>query len=94
MDNRFRRLPPRIEPRYETRDVSGPPQWPEVQETNWLTPAGEVAGFERLASAVARSSDRTGSNSVRQRRHGRALVILYIALAVGTVAAGIVLRAL
>ncbi|MGN9807388.1 hypothetical protein [Micromonospora sp. L32] len=92
MDNRFRRLPPRIEPRYETHDVSNPPPLPEVEETSWLTPAGEVAGFERLASAVARNSDRTGSEPVRQRRRGRALVIFYIALTLGIIAVGFVLR--
>ncbi|MET8834574.1 hypothetical protein ABZV78_11740 [Micromonospora sp. NPDC004540] len=91
MDNRFRHLPPRIEPRYETHDVSGPPPLPEVEETSWLTPAGEVAAFEQLASAVARNSDRTGSEPVRQRRRGRALVILSIALALGTIAVGFVL---
>ncbi|MFC8617243.1 hypothetical protein ACFT9M_12600 [Micromonospora purpureochromogenes] len=93
MDNRFRRMPPRIEPRYVTHVVSKPPPLPEVEETSWLTPAGEVAGFERLASAVARNSDRTGSEPVRQRRRGKALVILYIALSLGTIAVGFVLRA-
>ncbi|WP_446217304.1 hypothetical protein [Micromonospora sp. IBHARD004] len=92
MDNRFRRLPPRIEPRYQTHDVSDPPPLPEVGETSWLTPAGEIAGFERLASAVARNSDRTGSNAVKQRRRGRVLVILYIALSLGIVAVGFVLH--
>ncbi|MGW3607666.1 hypothetical protein [Micromonospora sp. NPDC005161] len=93
MDNRFRRLPPRIEPLYETQDVSGPPPLPHVEETSWLTPAGEVAGFEQLSSAVARGSERTGSEPVRQRRRGRALVILYIVLVLGTIAVGFVLRA-
>ncbi|MEV4656673.1 hypothetical protein [Micromonospora sp. NPDC049301] len=93
MDNRFRRLPPRIEPLYETQDVSGPPPLPEVEETSWLTPAGEVAGFERLGAAVARNSERAGSDPVRQLRRGRALVILYIVLTLGIIAVGFVLGA-
>ncbi|MEH1164793.1 hypothetical protein V6V47_05335 [Micromonospora sp. CPCC 205539] len=68
MDNRFRRLPPRIKPLYETHDVIPPPPLSEVNEASWLTPAGEVAGFEQLASAVARNSERTGSTIGQQRR--------------------------
>ncbi|MGV9809999.1 hypothetical protein [Micromonospora chersina] len=93
MENRFRRLPPRIEPRYETHQVSDPPPLPEVGETNWLTPAGEVAAFEGLAAAVARNSDRAGPNAVRQRRRGRALVHLYLAMGLGVSAVGIVVNA-
>jgi hypothetical protein len=54
MDNRFRKLPPRIEPRYETQEVSDPPPLPDVPQTNWLSPAGGVAGYEQLATAMAR----------------------------------------
>jgi hypothetical protein len=55
MENRFRQLPPRIEPRYETQDVSGQPPLPEVPETIGLTVAGQVADLERLAGALARA---------------------------------------
>ena len=37
MRNRFRRLPSRIEPLYETVDVTPPRPLPDVRETNWLT---------------------------------------------------------
>ncbi|MGN9811790.1 hypothetical protein ACTMSW_20820 [Micromonospora sp. BQ11] len=52
MDDRFRKLPPRIEPTYETEDVSNRPPTPEVRETNPWSPAGEVAGYKRFTDGV------------------------------------------
>jgi hypothetical protein len=86
MDNRFRRLPPRIEPRYETQDVSDPPPLPEVEETNWLTPAGEVAAYEQMAKAIARDPDRPLVHLGRRRR---VLVAICGALVLGMLAAAV-----
>jgi hypothetical protein len=85
MENRFRRLPPRIEPRYETQDVSPPPPLPQVRETVSFTPAGQVAGFERLADAAASA---TGRRPVPRRLPllftlAVVLVALLLAIAVG-----------
>jgi hypothetical protein len=85
MNNRSRKLPPRIEPRYETHDVSDPPPLPEVRETIWLTPAGGVAGYEQLASAIAR-------HPAQHRRRRWVLVALFGALAVGMVAVAVMSR--
>ncbi|WP_446217052.1 hypothetical protein [Micromonospora sp. IBHARD004] len=94
MDNRFRKLPPRIEPRYETHDVSDPPPLPDVPQTIGLTPAGQVADLERLAIAIARQPGRTGpAPLVRDpAQHGRrrwVLVALFGALALGMVAVAV-----
>ena len=80
MVNRFRKLPPRIHPRYETQPVSDPPLSPEVQPTNWLTPAGQVAAYEQLADAVTRPTR-------RRWRRGVVVVWAVAALALGLVAA-------
>ena len=90
MNNRFRRLPPRIEPLYETQDVSAPPPLPEVPETIGLTAAGQVADFERLASAIARRPDQRGPallvHHPAQRGWRRwVLVVVLGALALGMV---------
>ncbi|MEV1142892.1 hypothetical protein [Micromonospora sp. NPDC049799] len=52
MDDRFRKLPPRIEPTYATEDVSNRPPTPEVRETSPWSPAGEVSGYERLTDGI------------------------------------------
>jgi len=82
MADRFRKLPPRIEPRYETHDVSDPPPLPEVNQASWLTPAGTVAGFEQLADAVAHQP-------VRHRWRRRVVVALFATLALGSLAVGL-----
>jgi hypothetical protein len=82
MDNRFRKLPPRIEPRYETQDVSDPPPLPEVQETSWLSPAGGVAGYEQLADAIA-------NHPAQHRWRRRVLVALFATLLLGTLIAAL-----
>lgn len=87
MDHRFRKLPPRIEPKYETHDVSDPPPLPEVEETNWLTPAGGVAAYEQMAEAIARDRDRTSAHLGRRRR---VLVAICAVLLLGTLAAAVV----
>jgi hypothetical protein len=91
MENRFRRLPPRIEPRYETQDVSGPPPLPEVRETIGLTVAGQVADFERLADALARQPRPdlvrpVSSDPARPGRRRWLLVALFGALALVMIA--------
>ena len=91
MNNRYRRLPPRIEPLYETQDVSAPPPLPEVPETIGLTAAGQVADFERLASAIARRPDRRAPallvHDPPQRGWRRwVLVVVFGALTLGMVA--------
>lgn len=85
VNDRFGRLPPRIEPLYETQNVSAPPPLPEVPETIGLTAAGQVAGLEQLADAIARRPDRPG------RRGGRrwVLVVVFGALAFGMVAVAV-----
>jgi hypothetical protein len=82
MDNRFRKLPPRIEPRYETHDVSDPPPLPEVRQTSWLSPAGAVAGYEQLADAIAHQP-------VQHRWRRRVLVALFATLLLGALVAGL-----
>lgn len=84
MNHRFRKLPPRIEPRYETHDVSDPPPLPQVEETNWLTPAGGVAAYEQMAQAIAR--DRTSTHLGRRRR---VLVAICAFLLLGALAAAV-----
>ncbi|GID98553.1 hypothetical protein ACFQFC_17675 [Amorphoplanes digitatis] len=82
MDNRFRKLPPRIEPLYETQDVSDPPPLPEVQQTSWLSPAGTVAGYEQLADAFAHQP-------AQHRWRRRVLVALFATLLLGALVAGL-----
>jgi hypothetical protein len=82
MGNRFRKLPPRIEPRYETHDVSDPPPLPEVTQTSWLSPAGTVAGYEQLADAITR-------RPAQHRWRRRVLVGLFAVLFLGALAAGL-----
>ncbi|MBQ0895608.1 hypothetical protein KBX37_21330 [Micromonospora sp. U56] len=64
MDDRYRQLPPRIEPRYETQPVSGPPPLPEVEETVGLTAAGQVQDFSRFADGMTRSGPRRGNGAL------------------------------
>ncbi|MEH0820919.1 MULTISPECIES: hypothetical protein [unclassified Micromonospora] len=61
MDDRYRHLPPRIEPRYETQPVSGPPPLPEVEETIGLTAGGQVQDFSRLADGLTGSGPTRGN---------------------------------
>jgi hypothetical protein len=82
MDNRFRRLPPRIEPRYETQPASDPPPLPEVRETNWLSPAGGLLGYEQLADAIAH-------RPAQHRWRRRVLVAIFAALLLGALAAAV-----
>ncbi|SCG80660.1 hypothetical protein GA0070609_6567 [Micromonospora echinaurantiaca] len=90
MSDRFRRLPPRIEPRYETQDVSPPPPLPEVSETVGLTAGGQVADFERFAEAVARDRAVAGPAGGRARRsRHRVLVFLLAVLALGMLAVSV-----
>ncbi|MGN9803008.1 hypothetical protein [Micromonospora sp. L32] len=64
MDDRYRQLPPRIEPRYETQPVSGPPPLPEVEETVGLTAAGQVQDFSRFADGMIRSGPTRGNGAL------------------------------
>ncbi|MGS2613314.1 hypothetical protein ACVCAH_02065 [Micromonospora sp. LZ34] len=77
MSDRFRRLPPRIEPRYETQDVSAPPPLPEVSETVGLTAGGQVADFERFTDALVRAqaAPRPADGRPRRSRH-RVLAVM------------------
>jgi hypothetical protein len=84
MRNRFRRLPPRIAPLYETVDVTPPRPLPEVRETTWLTAGGEVAGFTQLADALARDTAVRGRVPARRPARHR-LFIGLVALVVLTV---------
>jgi hypothetical protein len=90
MRNRFRRLPPRIEPLYETEDVTPPRPLPEVRETNWLTPGGEVAGFTQLADALARDDAVSGRLPARRPTRHRLLVSLLALFALMFVAAAVI----
>ncbi|MFG2103051.1 hypothetical protein ACGFJ5_20880 [Micromonospora echinaurantiaca] len=83
MSDRFRRLPPRIEPRYETQDVSPPPPLPEVSETVGLTAGGQVADIERFAEAVVRDRPVASPAGGRARR---VLVFLLAVMALGMLA--------
>ncbi|MEV6813471.1 hypothetical protein [Micromonospora sp. NPDC051296] len=94
VNDRFRRLPPRIEPLYETQDVSAPPPLPEVSETIGLTAAGQIADLERLAGAIARRPDQRGSaplvhDPAQRGWRRRVLVVVFGALALGMVAVAV-----
>lgn len=90
VSDRFRRLPPRIEPRYETQDVSPPRPLPEVSETVGLTAGGQVADLQRFAEAVARdrAAPHQSEGQPRRSRH-RVLVFLLAALALGMLAVSV-----
>ena len=90
MRNRFRRLPPRIEPLYETEDVTPPRPLPEVRETNWLTAGGEVAGFTQLADALARDTAVRGRVPAPRPTRHRLLIALLVLFALVLVAAGVI----
>ncbi|MEU5943446.1 hypothetical protein ABZ807_30760 [Micromonospora sp. NPDC047548] len=76
MDDRYRQLPPRIEPRYQTQPVSAPPPLPEVEETVGLTAAGQVEDFSRFADGMTRSGPMRGRDLLL------AILILLVLLAV------------
>ena len=90
MRNRFRRLPSRIEPLYETVDVTPPRPLPEVRETNWLTAGGEVAGFTQLADALARADAVRGHVPARRPTRHRLIVGLIALFALVVVVASVV----
>ncbi|MEU4713031.1 hypothetical protein AB0F73_05115 [Micromonospora purpureochromogenes] len=73
MDDRYRQLPPRIEPRYETQPVSEPPPLPEVEETVGLTAAGQVQDISRFAGGMTRT-DPSGPT----RGNGALLAVLIV----------------
>ncbi|WP_446212198.1 hypothetical protein [Micromonospora sp. IBSANI012] len=64
MNDRYRQLPPRIEPRYETQPVSEPPPLPEVEETVGLTAAGQVQDISRFAEGMTRSGPTRGNGAL------------------------------
>jgi hypothetical protein len=83
VENRFRKLPPRIQPVYETEPVSDPPPLPEVRETSWLSPAGQVAAYEQLAEAVSRPAQRGWRRGVVVAWAAAVLLVGLLAVLVG-----------
>ncbi|MFC8618413.1 hypothetical protein ACFT9M_18640 [Micromonospora purpureochromogenes] len=84
MDDRYRQLPPRIEPRYQTQPVSEPPPLPEVEETVGLTAAGQVQDISRFADGMTRSGP---TRSGPTRGNGALLAILIVLAVLAIVSA-------
>ncbi|MEH1057071.1 hypothetical protein V6U89_17950 [Micromonospora sp. CPCC 206171] len=64
IDDRYRQLPPRIEPHCETQPASGPLPLPEVEETVGLTAAGQVQDISRFADGMTRSGPTRGNGAL------------------------------
>ncbi|SCE69774.1 hypothetical protein GA0074696_0295 [Micromonospora purpureochromogenes] len=83
MNDRYRQLPPRIEPRYMTQPVSGPPPLPEVAETVGLTAAGQVQDISRFAEGMTRSGPTRGNGALLAVLSVLAVLVIVFALWLG-----------